>query len=55
MRQLETNELIQIIGGTSITGSLINAVGTIIKTILDVSRRVGSFIRRWQDQSFCEL
>ena len=55
MRQLETNELIQIIGGTSITGSLINAVGTIIKTILDVGRRVGSFIRRWQDQSFCEV
>lgn len=55
MKLLTTDELLQIEGGVSLSGSLINAVGSIIKIVLEVGRSIGSGLRRLYDDSMCTL
>ena len=55
MKLLTTDELFQIEGGVSLSGSLINAVGSIIKIVLEVGRSIGSGLRRLYDDSMCTL
>lgn len=53
MKKLSTQELKEIKGGASITGSLLNAFVDILKVLLDAGRSVGSGIRRVTSDSLC--
>lgn len=52
---LEKKELLQIVGGINITGSLINAIHRGISVIIDVGRSLGSAIRRAIGGSMCPI
>lgn len=52
---LEKGELLQIVGGINITGSLINAIYKGINTIMEVGRSLGSAIRRAIGGTMCPL
>ena len=54
MKKLENQELMEITGGT-ISGTLINAVSTILKTISSLGRNFGSAIRRVASDQLCPL
>jgi hypothetical protein len=45
MMKLENNELINIYGGSTISGTLLNSVSRILETIMDVGRSLGTSIR----------
>ncbi|MDD4035893.1 MAG: hypothetical protein PHS45_01025 [Bacilli bacterium] len=53
MYLLTDEELINIHGGINLTGTLINAFTGAIKVILDVSRSLGTSIRRIYDNKLC--
>ncbi len=55
MKRLEKNELKEIEGGFSITGSIVNAFVEGIKTILDVGRSLGSSLRRLKEDKLCKV
>ena len=46
MKTVDIHELDSIIGGDSISGTVINAFTNVIKLLLDAGRSVGSAIRR---------
>jgi hypothetical protein len=52
---LKRDELLQIIGGVSISGTLINSFVRGINAILEVGRSLGSAIRRIVDKNICPL
>lgn len=52
---LEKQELLQIVGGISITGSLISAIHRGISVIMDVGRSLGSAIRRMFGGTMCPI
>lgn len=52
---LEKEELLQIVGGISITGSLLTSIYKGIQTIMDVGRSLGSAIRRAMSGSMCPI
>ncbi len=54
-RYLKVEELKEIEGGSSITGSLINAFTDAIKTIMGVGRALGSSIRRIKEKHLCKV
>ena len=51
----EKEELLQIVGGINITGTLINALYKGINTIMDIGRSLGSAIRRAIGGMMCPL
>lgn len=53
MKKLSIQELKEIRGGASITGSLLNAFVDILKVLLEAGRSVGSGIRRVTSDSLC--
>lgn len=55
MNILKRDELLQIIGGVSISGTLINSFVRGINAILEVGRSLGSAIRRIVDKNICPL
>ncbi len=55
MSKASKDELEKLDGGTSITGSLINAVTDCIKTIFDIGRSLGSSFRRVGENKMCEI
>lgn len=55
MKVLKEEELKDIDGGLSITGTLLNSVSTIMKTISDLGRMVGSAVRRLTSNNLCKL
>ena len=55
MYQLTNEELNNIYGGINLTGTLINSFTNAIKVILDVSRSLGTAIRRLYDKKLCPL
>ncbi len=55
MQVVGEHELIQIVGGTSISGTLINSFSTILKTISSLGRSFGSSLRRIATNSLCPL
>lgn len=55
MKRLENNELLAIIGGWSLTGTLINAFVSAGKFIYDTGRYLGSSFRRIGDKNLCPL
>lgn len=42
-------------GGTTITGTLISAVGEVIKVLYQAGHAVGSSIRRMSDKELCPI
>lgn len=48
-------KLYEIDGGADISGSLINAFSTGIKTVMNVGRSLGTAIRRIISGSLCEV
>lgn len=55
MQIISEQELLSIEGGTSITGTLVNAVSTLIDTIASLGRSFGSSIRRMFSNKMCSL
>ncbi len=55
MDQLSKTELVQVVGGFSINGTVINALARGIEVVLDVGRSFGTAIRRWQEGRLCPL
>lgn len=55
MNNLTEEQLERMVGGASITGSLVQALNTTLKTIFDLGRSLGSAIRRWRGKAICEI
>lgn len=55
MQEVREQELVQIIGGVSISGTLINSFSAILKTISALGRNFGSSIRRISSNTLCPL
>lgn len=55
MKELKENEVMKIVGGISISGPLINAVSTIMKTIYSIGQGVGGALRRITTGKVCKI
>ncbi len=55
MNKLEKQQLLEIRGGISLSGSLLNYIIKGFNTILELGRNLGSSIRRIQNGSICPL
>lgn len=55
VRYLKAEETEQIEGGTTITGSIINAFTDAVKTIVGLGRSLGSSIRRIKEKHLCKI
>lgn len=55
MSKLRKEELREIDGGTSLSGTLINAFTSGMKTILEIGRSFGTSIRRLTSDKLCEV
>ena len=55
MNRLNKEELGEIDGGFSITGSLINAFTSALKTVYDFGRSLGNAFRRIKEDKLCEV
>ncbi len=51
--KLENCELIKVVGGESISSSVLNAVNKLIESIMDVGRSLGTAIRRIYSHRSC--
>jgi len=55
MQELSKVELVQVYGGLSLSGTLINALVKGVNTFLDLGRSLGTAIRRIVSSSLCPL
>lgn len=55
MKKVDSYELDCVIGGDSISGTVINAFTNVIKLLLDAGRSFGSAIRRVSEDNLCPL
>ncbi len=55
MKEVTTDELNKITGGTDISASIINAFVNVIKLLIDAGENVGSSIRRVATNNICPL
>ncbi|MDD6223901.1 MAG: bacteriocin [bacterium] len=55
MKKLTEEELRNIEGGMSISGTLLNSVSTLFKTVSNLGRSFGSAIRRIGSNKMCSL
>lgn len=56
MNRIEEEKLEVISGGgTNITGTLVSAVGEVLKVLYDAGHAVGSSIRRMNDKNLCPI
>ena len=55
MNRIKKEELKQIDGGTSITGTIISAFTSAIKTVYDIGRSLGNAFRRIKEDKLCEV
>ena len=55
MSKINNRELKEIDGGTSITGSIISAFTSTLKTIYDFGRSLGNAFRRIKEDKLCEV
>jgi len=51
---LDNRVLKDVYGGASISGTLINAINSALKTILDLGRSLGTSIKRIKTKSLCK-
>lgn len=55
MKKLEKKELELIVGGTTFTASMINALTNILKVLVDSGKGLGSAFRRFGEGKVCPL
>ena len=55
MRELKKEEMLKIDGGTSITGSMLNAIYKTIELIYSIGESLGSYIRRTVEKKMCDI
>ena len=55
MENLETKELENVVGGLSISGSLITAFTKAISTVYDIGKSLGTAIRRVASNGICPV
>lgn len=55
METIEKNELLLIVGGINVTGTLINSLVRGINSLLDLGRSLGTAIRRVTTGKICPL
>jgi len=53
--KLYEEELIMVVGGVSLTGTLINAMSRAINALLEAGRSLGTAIRRITNKNLCKL
>lgn len=53
--ELEKQELLQIVGGFTLSGTFINAIYKAASTIMDIGRAFGTSIRRSISGNICPL
>jgi len=52
---MEKNELLQIVGGVNITGTLLSSIYKVGNLIFEIGRSLGSAIRRVSSGSMCSI
>ncbi len=55
MQKLKEKDLKQIRGGTTISGSIINAFTSLFKTLVSLGEKIGSALRRMGSGEICPL
>lgn len=55
MKKVDNLELDCVVGGDSISGTVINAFANVIKLLMDAGKSVGSAIRRVAEGNLCPL
>lgn len=50
---MEDKSLNLVVGGASISGSLVSAVRLAVDFIYDLGRKLGSAIRRYRNKTYC--
>ena len=55
MKEICENDLVRIVGGASITSSLVNSFVKVINTLVDLGRNIGSGIRRIMENNLCPI
>jgi len=55
MKKISKEELYGIIGGASITGTMLNAIAKGVNTIYNIGRALGSSLRRAISGKYCSL
>ena len=55
MNKIKKDELKQIDGGTSLTGTIINAFTSTLKTVYEFGRSLGNALRRIKEDKLCEV
>ena len=53
--ELNKNQLLNVVGGINISGTLINSIVKGINSILDLGRSFGTAIRRISSKNICSL
>ncbi len=53
--KLNSNELINIYGGWSISGTLLNSISKAVSYIFEFGRTIGSSIRYAKEKKICKL
>jgi len=53
MKEIANEEMLEIIGGISITAAFVNALSRVANTIMDAGRALGSAIRRISTNNMC--
>lgn len=55
MRELNKKEMLNIDGGTNITGSMMTAIYRTIEIIYSIGESLGSYIRRVVEKKMCDI
>ena len=55
MIKTNSEELKKIDGGSSITGTLINAISNGVETVFEIGRSLGSAFRRIKEDKLCRV
>ncbi len=55
MKDINEIKLKEITGGTNITGSLVDAITSLIGFVYDIGKSIGSSIRRISSDNLCSL
>ena len=55
MREIKKEEMLKVDGGSSITGSMLNAIYKTINIIYSIGESLGSYIRRAVEKKMCDI
>lgn len=55
MKELNKEELFSVIGGISLSGSLIKSFTSMISIVLDIGRSLGTAFRRTFGNNICQI